>query len=1676
MMLPIKKKTMHAHALSFGVLSLGLLLSGTAQAQNNSSGGEAVIDYSKYGRKGAKARRAWLDYPEKAYDPNTVVYCDALWMRVHAADSPALILKDRKKTMTLEQADREGWRIGESGQSGRTRSSFKGYRRKYPEALISDDAMGIVNQQRGGSDLKWMLAGDHRFVPKQTNLRMTKGAALDLPGGRVGEHTVERGPSLTTISEAGWAALHSGQPYSPPAGWSAKALSPDELPSRADVDVIIEHTLHSGPGIQEILFEDPLATVEHFMTMRFFFPVEQWLHLYKAYRSTGDERLLDTMLESARHYNTLSKDYLSAAQKKASDPEGMAYMYTMAAWSRITLQLALKYPDQVSADEIAEAEDFLQTIISVLEPTCEGNDNLDPQMGIPQPLADDFRDRAFNRAMNGIGTIGMATAALRDLQTLKDTTEYQSTIDRYRKVVMEYIKNWKNTGFEETYQGNDYFSYPYSATDGGNWVGNVKMFGADDQGHFSHTLQGVYLLYDSVPELGVNDDFMTAIANTIHFNSYTSSGSPQTPSQEAIRPYSRKNFSAPRDRFYLLEAFKDGLIDGQNRRLNASSRESKNRAYEYRLETLHIHYLKALREERSLIYLGDAATLSIWADSEVDFLVDEPIDLHADVLVPDFNLVSALWEQVSGPSVASFSDSSAMDPSVIFSETGTYTLRLSISDGATTHSATKTITIKDTIPPAPPTGLVAVAGTSGGISLNWEANTEADFAAHLVYRREAQGSYGEAYASDLLSSNFMDFGAIAGKTYFYRIVALDTSGNASGPGAEASAIAPAPLARTLFGSAQDGLGWFSTGTSEPADTAWSVETSGARFTNNGAGTSGHVNSSLLGPLSMDRTEGNGHALTGVVDLMSTYAADHNRFGISLFAASADVAGIDTGLSLQVNLHTEQMFIRGGVNGGSLASADLVGVEAADLIGETLVFTATVEFVGTDIGIGFTLSVPSLAYTQSVGTTVAAANYTGGNFGFGARGRVRGTDTKDVPFSYEAVSFSIQSSDNGSTNVAPAVNAGADQTIQLSTDPIVLDGTVTDDGLPGGAVSTTWSVTSGDSANVSFADALVAETTATFAAAGTYELTLTADDGELSSADSITVGVTPAIPDGLEVKINFQPAEVPAPAGYLVDAGNAFADRGNGYSYGWDVAVDETRDRNASSDQRYDTLNHMQKATGRTWEIALPNGDYTAYMVMGDPSYTDQVNTVDVEGVRQADPDGQDNFDEYTLSVTVTDGRLTVAPAAGSFNAKMCFIEITGDDMTVTVESEGTSGRKIAYIYGDVAADGAVPSGSDSPFHQMLLTDPGNRGLSIFKSMVETEGHTIQQFYDQDTSLNAAFLDQFDVIIFSLHQKIWSSSEKNALDTWLQAGGGMLIYSDSASGGWWKIVDEGAQNAVGQTVTNNLISQYGMQVTVDQANGIKAVRAGSDSTHPLVSDRIVLEGEGVSPVAVDPNGGAIRLIPYENDPEFVVSGAPSIPHTQNISIQNPQYAALALAEVGDGNIIVMFDRQPMWNNGEGSDIEKRDNEELLRRIVNFLAESDDPTDGDSDGIADAWEIEHFGAVGVVDGSGDADGDGLPDFFEYIFDSNPNDAADHGEPLRATRADDGSGMLIRWTVGPDIIAGTHYDVRFSTNLSEWNPLPTEASLEEITGDPTQIELTLPASVGEKAFIRLRSRIPE
>jgi hypothetical protein len=147
----------------------------------------------------------------------------------------------------------------------------------------------------------------------------------------------------------------------------------------------------------------------------------------------------------------------------------------------------------------------------------------------------------------------------------------------------------------------------------------------------------------------------------------------------------------------------------------------------------------------------------------------------------------------------------------------------------------------------------------------------------------------------------------------------------------------------------------------------------------------------------------------------------------------------------------------------------------------------------------------------------------------------------------------------STNLPPVTRVGPDQTITMPNSA-VLDGTVTDDGLPipPGTLTTTWSKVSGPG-TVTFGSANAVDTTASFSAAGPYLLQLTTSDGvETSSADMVVL-VEPQSPQlvtlskeaeegTLTAPMVIQPAAAASGGQFVVvpeGTGNTFDDTTNG---------------------------------------------------------------------------------------------------------------------------------------------------------------------------------------------------------------------------------------------------------------------------------------------------------------------------------------------------------------------------------------------------------------------------------------------------------------------------------------------------------------------------------------------------
>jgi hypothetical protein len=202
---------------------------------------------------------------------------------------------------------------------------------------------------------------------------------------------------------------------------------------------------------------------------------------------------------------------------------------------------------------------------------------------------------------------------------------------------------------------------------------------------------------------------------------------------------------------------------------------------------------------------------------------------------------------------------------------------------------------------------------------------------------------------------------------------------------------------------------------------------------------------------------------------------------------------------------------------------------------------------------------------------------------------------------------------------------------------------------------------------------------------TYFYVVEAVDTTGNKATSPAVSAVPTVAS-TSWRFNFQPAAAPVPAGYVVDSGLAWnATRG----YGWvrqdslsstsHVPLDispNTRDRNVETDQRTDTLVHLQYpnptanptaiVTPAAWELAVPNGTYTVTVTVGDPvAGADPENhVIHAEGqvaISGFVPSGANGSSSRhataTVVASVSDGRLTI-DAIGGTNTKLDFVDIT----------------------------------------------------------------------------------------------------------------------------------------------------------------------------------------------------------------------------------------------------------------------------------------------------------------------------------------------------------------------------------------------------------------------------------
>jgi fibronectin type 3 domain-containing protein len=585
------------------------------------------------------------------------------------------------------------------------------------------------------------------------------------------------------------------------------------------------------------------------------------------------------------------------------------------------------------------------------------------------------------------------------------------------------------------------------------------------------------------------------------------------------------------------------------------------------------------------------------------------------------------------------------------------------SDASDVVSATALDT-PDTTAPGEPAGLAATV-VDGAVTLSWNAVTAGDLAGYTVYRSATAGGAKVKVSSMLVTgTTFTDAGAPAGATAYYVVTAADTAGNESGASNQVSAEIPAAGLDVKFVFAP---------TTAAAITGYTKETGAAFDATRGYGwvTQASLSSATHTPLDLSANT-RLRTRAAVTDLQNRLI--HMQYGDIVPTPTAN--GSLTAGAWEYLVPNGRYTVTAGVGdqpgGAKTGCADpcydslhTVRAEGTTLI-DKFQATAAAEYKTGAATVDVTdgrLTVDAIGGTNTkmdwltiVGAGPIAPDTTAPaapSSLLGLAGDTVATLSWAAPADPDVVGYNVYRSTGATVEVGAATKIN---------DSLVAGSSFADSGLTNGT---------------------------------TYRYVVTAvDSSSNESVASASTTVTPAAGAGgtVSLKVNFADAATAPPAGYVADYGQAFgvragANQGTGNAYGWvktgsstPVSIDGNgRNRNTGTpaanqpDLRLATFIHMQLPANATagvheeasWELAVPNGAYQVTVAVGDAgTAVDSSNWINIENQNAiaAFVPSTDKFATATRTVTVSDGRLTLSPTAGT-NTKIDYVDVVSVDRT-----------------------------------------------------------------------------------------------------------------------------------------------------------------------------------------------------------------------------------------------------------------------------------------------------------------------------------------------------------------------------------------------------------------------------
>jgi PKD repeat protein len=487
------------------------------------------------------------------------------------------------------------------------------------------------------------------------------------------------------------------------------------------------------------------------------------------------------------------------------------------------------------------------------------------------------------------------------------------------------------------------------------------------------------------------------------------------------------------------------------------------------------------------------------ANAGPDLLMDLPetANLNGSAL-DDGNpsgVLTYAWTETSGPGTVTFGDPAAATTTATFSATGTYLLRLTVSDGALDD--TDDVVVNVFQPGAPRTvQLPIVSGADDAMEGGGTSGKFVDLASADVELGHSGPPSNTAMLDGLRFSGIPvpQNGEIVSAKIQFKVDETGSEAASYTISGEANDHAPTYVAAAGNISARPGT----TATVPWSPPAWTL-----------------IGDAGPGQLTPD--------LKGIVQEIVNRPGwvQGNALAFMINGTGRRTAEAKDGLSPPVLVLTYRMF---PPNGAPVVDA------GAD---QTIQLPAQASLDGTVTDDGQPQATPTTTWSKVSGpgtVTFGSAGAVDTTAGFSLAGTytLRLTANDGASITSDDVVVTVQPA-----NAAPTVDAGPNRTVVMPA-AASLDGTLVSAGFPG-PVTTAWSVASGPG-TATFGNAAAIDTTATFSAPGTYTLRLTATNLTGSSSDTmvVTVNKVPTVSAGPDLTITL-PAQASLD-GTLLDPG------------------------------------------------------------------------------------------------------------------------------------------------------------------------------------------------------------------------------------------------------------------------------------------------------------------------------------------------------------------------------------------------------------------------------------------------------------------------------------------------------------------------------------------------------------